>query len=395
MIGWLTERMRILFFISVAMLLCTNANATASLEREVAELKLKQAIELIVEGQQADATLNELIDKYQEFRLAYMIRADIFVARAGYQPLLSLEGAQNKTRVKDLLEEIRSRYHYNPQYIGKHPTALLHLSQAHKYVLLLDAKNSRLYLIENQDGIPQVIQDYYASHGLGGMRKREEGDKRTPTGIYRVTQYYADEKLPELYGEGAYTLNYPNRWERMKGYSGSGIWLHGVPRITYSRPPKTSRGCVVISNQNLKQIKKTANIISMPIILAEKVEWLAREDWQMRRNEMLSALKQWQEDWQSLNIERYLSHYSAEYTDAKMDYEKLLAVTRKNAKRKSFVKVNIANIDIMTYAHLPHPTVSVFFDQEYNSNNYKTAYRKQQLWRFEGNQWKIVYEGKA
>src|SRR3546814_8483534 len=49
-------------------------------------------------------------------------------------------------------------------------------------------------------------------------------------------------KLPDFYGDGAYPLNYPNEWDKHEGRKGYGIWLHGTPSTTYSRPPRASDG---------------------------------------------------------------------------------------------------------------------------------------------------------
>jgi murein L,D-transpeptidase YafK len=59
------------------------------------------------------------------------------------------------------------------------------------------------------------------------------------------------DKLTDFYGSGAFPINYPNEWDRIRGRNGYGIWLHGTPRDTYSRPPRASDGCIVLSNEDL------------------------------------------------------------------------------------------------------------------------------------------------
>jgi hypothetical protein len=98
---------------------------------------------------------------------------------------------------------------------------------------VFELDKSRVYLFENQFGTPQLVDSYYMSIGKGGIDKQIEGDNKTPLGVYRITSYLSDESLPELYGAGAYPINYPNSWDRLQGKTGHGIWLHGVPRATY------------------------------------------------------------------------------------------------------------------------------------------------------------------
>ena len=349
-----------------------------ALGQEPVEIMFKNALSLLVSNdqQKIDAAFNTLIAQYPNFHPARMIYADILVMKAGYLPLLPTKSAQTKARIADLLEETKARYSYTFGQAEKQPDVILRLSPFYRYAMVFDATHSRLYLFKNgKDGL-QLIKDYYASHGKGGMHKRSEGDRRTPTGVYKITQLYRDNKLPELYGQGAYTLDYPNRWDRVQGHSGSGIWLHGVPRITYSRPPLASRGCVVISNSAMAQLGQVEGIASAPIVLADRVDWLAKEDWLAQQRVLLTTIRSWQKDWQSLDVEKYLAHYSDSYRDENRNYRQMLAVTRRNAKEKTFIKVGIENIDLMVYSREPAPTLLIRFNQDYQSNNYVVAYRQ-------------------
>ncbi len=79
----------------------------------------------------------------------------------------------------------------------------------------------------------------------------------SPVGMYFLKNKIK-RKLPDLYGDGAYRINYPNVYDKLNKYTGSGIWIHGTPQNTFSRAPESSDGCIVLSNHDLKKI---ANII--------------------------------------------------------------------------------------------------------------------------------------
>ena len=373
------------------------AAGDAAVVREPAELRLNEAVSLLVEEdeQGASAVLDAVIREHPEFFPAQLLKADMLAAHAGQTPLIGLEAAQGKIRIANLVEEARARYNHRPDYAGKMPDAILRLAPIHRHALLFDAARSRLYLFENRKDSLRLAADYYASHGRNGMDKYNEGDGRTPTGAYRIHQLHSDGQLPELYGEGAYTLDYPNSWDRLMGHGGDGIWLHGVPRLTYSRPPLASRGCIVVSNDAFARLRAAVKTRAAPMILAKRVNWLGEEDWLARRSEMTGVVRRWQEDWQSLDVEKYLSHYSGEYRDKKMDYRKMLAVTRHNATFKTFVKVDIRNLDLVIYTRASRLIAATRFDQSYTSNNYSVAYRKQQLWQLENGRWKIIFEGRT
>ena len=377
------------------MLCCICATPAASIEREPAELMLTRAMESLMAGQEsvALATLQQTIQSYPNFRLARMIYADLYAVRSQLPPLLSETRALSKARIADLSAEARARLNYQPPAADRLPSNIVKLSPMHRYALLFDAQHSRLYLFANNHGKLRLLSDYYAASGRGGMNKQSEGDNRTPNGSYTITQVLEDEQLPELYGRYAYTLNYPNRWDRIQARDGYGIWLHGVPRMTYSRPPEASRGCIVISNQAIDALHSYMQAGTTPMLLATEVTWLRQQQWSLQQQELLDVVRQWQTDWQSLNVEKYLAHYSKDYLDKKYNYAQWVQRVRKNAQKKTFVKVTLKDIDLMLYSSEPHLFLAQF-NQDYRSNNYKIAYRKQQMWRLENDGWKIIFEGR-
>ena len=307
-----------------------------AIEKETAEINLQKAFAAISTGemQKAKSILIDTLENYPNFHLARMVYADLLAAQAQHSPLLPNPAALGKVRISGLVEEASARLAQKPQKSDELPANIVQLSRNHRHALLFDAQYSRLYVFANNEGTPQLIADYYASAGKDGMDKEKEGDNRTPSGVYKITYTLDDDQLPELYGIGAYVLNYPNRWDQTLRRSGSGIWLHGVPRITYSRPPETSRGCVVVSNSVMQLLNQHIDPIHTPVVLAKQVDWLDKASWQAQREQLLSMVEQWQGDWQSLDIERYLKHYSVEYQDPKLNYQQMLEQTRRNAKKK-------------------------------------------------------------
>ena len=118
------------------------------------------------------------------------------------------------------------------------PRYILQMHSEQKHALVVDSRRSRLYVFENVGGRPQYIADYYVTLGKNGMEKTREGDQKTPIDVYHVTANLPRQKLTDFYGAGAFPINYPNAWDKRLGRNGHGIWLHGTPSDTYSRPPR-------------------------------------------------------------------------------------------------------------------------------------------------------------
>lgn len=275
---------------------------------------------------------------------------------------------------------------------GHVAAGVLRLDETIQTALLVDLPRARLYVLENRDGLAVPVEDYYAGIGKQGAGKQYEGDHRTPIGVYRIMRYIPDPGLPELYGTGAWPIDYPSPWDRRLNRTGSGIWLHGVPRDTYSRPPRSSRGCVTLSNDIFDGLRPWIEAGTTPVILSTDVQWTKPETQQQRAGEILAAIEQWRRDWESLDFERYIAHYSPEFRSGNQDYVAWKARKRAVNAGKQTVKVTLTKINVFDYPGEEN-LVQVGFYQEYVSDNYEGGMHKRQYWRREDGRWRIVYEG--
>ena len=116
----------------------------------------------------------------------------------------------------------------------------------------------------------RLVSDHYVSVGKQGVDKSVEGDQRTPLGVYFVSDRVGQGSLGEEFGAGAMQLNYPNLFDKLHGRTGSGIYVHGVPFNTYSRPPKDSDGCVTLANDELVMLMNTVPIHDTPVIITKQ-----------------------------------------------------------------------------------------------------------------------------
>ena len=256
--------------------------------------------------------VEKVLKAYPNFRLAHLIKGDLLLARA--QPLKTMGDASGVPldRVADFQEEARVRLarYEQERPLDRVPRYLVQLRPDQRYALVVDTSKSTLYLFENRSGVARYVADYYVSSGKNGIEKVSEGDKKTPVGVYHVTRSMPRKKLTDFYGTGAFPINYPNEWDRRNGRKGSGIWLHGTPSDTFSRPPQASDGCVVLTNRDLDAIGRRVQVGVTPVIISSGVEWVKPQVISDVRQELAGALEQWRRDWESRDIERYVSHYS-------------------------------------------------------------------------------------
>ncbi len=340
-----------------------------------------------------------LLRQHPNYRLAHLIRGDLLLARR--QPIDTfgaLSGAP-LDKVADLRAEAITRlkaYREKPpaDFV---PRYLLQMQPDQRFAIVVDTQRSRLYLYENDrknGGRPRFVADYYVTQGKLGAEKSYEGDKKTPIGVYHVTANLPKQSLADLYGSGAYPINYPNEWDKHQGRGGSGIWLHGTPSNTFARPPKASDGCVVLTNQDLDAVAKNLQVGLTPVIISNSVEWLSLDDWAKERETLNKTIEAWRADWESRDTERYLKHYSSQFKAGSQSFEQFAAQKRQVNAGKEWIKVKVDNLSVFRNPG-KEEVVVVTFDQDYRSNNLDDRMKKRQYWVREDNQWKIIYEGSA
>lgn len=361
-----------------------------------AEAQLLSVLNLAQKGDYDTAInhLSDLIEARPNFRLAQLVYGELMVARSGrsLDPAIS---EKMRDQREALLDEAKTRWAHRVTAAteGQVPASILQLAPEYDNVVVVDLSNNRLYLFKNEQGVPHLISDFYTTIGRGGAGKQVEGDMRTPIGVYHVTRYINDNGLPELYGVGALPVNYPNALDRARGRTGYGIWLHGVPRTTYSRTPRASEGCVVIANDDFESIRNHVTIGTTPVIMTAGIDWTPVAEIEKQRSELLSAIESWRHSWQAIDTQTYLAYYSADFvSDKGLDKAAFAARKKQVNAGKTQINVDLNNVSIFRYPG-EDGMVKVTFDQNYSSNNYEAEDRKTQYWkRDENGKWQIILE---
>ena len=351
-----------------------------------------------IEANQLDEALQRvdaLIREHPNFRLAHLVRGDLLLARS--RPLQTFGNVAKivpPEKIDGLRDEAFARLRALRERPGEDrlPRYVLQLHSGQKHLLLVDSNRSRLYVFANAEGRPRLVADYYVTLGKNGIEKTRQGDQKTPVGVYYVTANLPRSKLTDFYGSGAFPINYPNEWDRRLGRNGYGIWLHGVPSNVYSRPPRASDGCIVLSNPDLESIGRHVQVGMTPVIIADEVEWSDAATIEAERAGLAAALEQWRSDWQSRDTDRYLGHYSPRFAAGAQKLADWASHKRQVNGGKRWIRVDLSRVAMFRYPR-ERDFVVVTFDQDYRSNSLSNVMRKRQYWVKEGAAWKIIYEG--
>lgn len=361
-----------------------------------AERKFISAIDNISNNRidEAISQFSELTRQAPKFSLAKLIYADLLASRSGVVRAIDTNSYLEPSKLKALKEEAlaRVKYHQQKNIENRLPKDLVQMTPDMPYAIVVDITQSRLYLFANEGGVPKLMKDYYASSGKAGADKYVKGDNKTPLGVYFITGRIPASKLPSKYGAGALPLNYPNSLDLQMNKTGNGIWLHGSPVETYSRPPQASEGCVSLTNIDFAELDSLVNIKTTPVVIGRNIQWVEREQWLAQQSEFNKLIKDWEAAWESREADKYITNYSTDFKTHKDNFTSWTTRRSRANARKAFINIEIRDLSLFTYPDDPGLLVASF-SQEYRSNKYEGTEFKRQYWRKESDGWKVVYEG--
>jgi murein L,D-transpeptidase YafK len=215
--------------------------------------------------------------------------------------------------------------------------------------------------------------------------KRKLNDLRTPEGVYFVEYKIASGLNFKEYGGIAYTLNYPNPVDRLRGKTGHGIWIHskGLGIV-----PRDTRGCIAIGLENINEVGPSLTP-GTAVILAEQLDEKRipdRDDGAARQLRRLMA--QWSSAWAARSRKMFDFYDSEAYTRAMPES---FTAFRQNKERLfstlKFIKIYNSEIHV-----LEGPGYWVTWaEQLYTASNLSTEGTRRLYWQKDGdNSFRIV-----
>lgn len=337
---------------------------------------------------------DKLVEAYPNFRLAHLVRGDLLMMHAHR---VTTFGAAPDDAPKDRLQELRAEVmarlkllHQVPD-AGLFPRAFTQLRDDHKYAILIDTRQSRLFLYRNRGGKLGLIHHYYISHGKLGVNKFREGDQKTPLGIYRITGRISAAKLPDFYGAGALPLNYPNDWDKVHGRGGSGIWLHGMPSNSFSRPPLASDGCVALTNPDMSALASTIDAYKTLVVISDRVEMVNAKVLDKDRKLANTLVSNWRRDLEYGNRAYLRRHYADKFRSNANEELKPWFDRQYPPNAREDTTYRMHDISILRYPGYKD-MIAVAFRLSVKSGKVNSESRRFQLWEKEGGKWKIVFE---
>ncbi len=363
-----------------------------------AEARLIEVYRLIGQAKTRDALAKAeaLVRAHPNFQLAQLVYGDLLnMQRRPVHVLGDVpEGAAkaNAQMLAELREEsqLRIRALRERPPPGAVPAQFLQLSPRNRHAIAIDASRARLYLFENGPAGLKLLADYYISVGKSGIEKVEEGDLRTPVGVYFITSNLDPKSLKDFYGAGALPINYPNPYDARRGKTGYGIWLHGTPPDQFSRAPKATDGCVVLANPDLLRIVRTVATRTTPVVIASSLKWVAPAAVQAESRRFADTLQAWRRAKASGDLERMMGFYTPDFTLGGKSLAEATPLLKVELNRARGREVELKDLSVLRWTDSADTMVVTFGEV---AAGQRSGPVKRQYWVRQGPHWKIFFEG--
>lgn len=246
------------------------------------------------------------------------------------------------------------------------PSALIELAPGgNTYVFLVSKSESRLNVYRSSgDGSFKLVTSIKSTTGLNGGDKQREGDQRTPEGIYYFVRIRENDELLDEYGIRAFDMNYPNKLDLLAGKQGSGIWLHATDEPERLLEPRSTRGCVVVSNEDIKRLSDYITLFKTPIVISEKFNSCSSGKLRESRKQVRAFIQNWLDAWSRQDFEQYSNCYSSEFRGGGRRMKSWLRRKKTVFQATRWAKIEVSDLSILRSGS----SYVVNFYQRYRSN---------------------------
>jgi murein L,D-transpeptidase YafK len=265
------------------------------------------------------------------------------------------------------------------------PDSLIYFSpQNQGHILLVEKAQQKAYVYDVQN-LDSPLRVYDCSTGENRGPKTQKNDKKTPEGIYFITDSFLRKDLTPIYGDRAFPLDYPNERDRKLGRKGYGIWIHGTNEAL---KPRDTNGCIVFTNEDIRDLAGYVSKRHTPVIITQEINLVEKEQLLRERGQIKFFIDDWINAWKGGHIDRYMSFYAKDFTGQGKTRLQWRAHKKRLIQQYGAVEISIANLQILREGGI----VLAKFDQTYRADEFHSFGEKRLYLEQRSPEWKIVDE---
>jgi murein L,D-transpeptidase YafK len=192
---------------------------------------------------------------------------------------------------------------------------------------------------------------------------------------------------------GAFVLNYPDFLDRKEGKTGDGVWLHGHDPKKRLDEVQSTKGCVVMDNDSLRELSTAIKLGTTPIIIVDRLAFRSAESQKKAAQDITAFITAWQKAWEVVDMKKFLRFYSRDFKAADgTNLETFGQRKEQVSKGKKFIQVRLDRKAIMLSQKDQGDVAVVRFRQVYKSNNFNGVSVKSLYLRKGQKGWQIIGE---
>jgi len=260
------------------------------------------------------------------------------------------------------------------------PNSVVKNSKKEYPAILVDKATNQLHVAALKDGAFRIIKTYHATLGKVKGDKEQEGDQKTPEGIYQFKAKLLPPAIKPKFGAIAFYINYPNVFDELAGRNGFDIMLHATNEPDRLKQDYDSEGCVVLKNEEIKEVAPYIRLGITPILIFPE---LTAEYLKPGIDPALKTFfESWVKAWEDKNLDAYIDHYHSDFVA--QGKNKTAWKAYKNILNKKYGQIRIGPEDVVYYKHPKYWMITF-------TQNYQSKMARSQNWGHRSRGTKILY----
>ena len=282
-------------------------------------------------------------------------------------------------------KELTDKVYWNT-YIQNKDTKFGYIESYTNILTCNKSKSDLLVYAKDENNSYKLRKDYSAFTGKMKGDKRTEGDLKTPVGVYDLVRKISN--VDEFYGPLAFVTSYPNIYDKYKGKTGKGIWIHGLP--LHEKRDTFTKGCIAIGNNHIECLNKNLNIKKTLLIINEECNYTKASKEELAT--VLAQLYAWRYAWKYNNLNDYISFYSPDFIRFDgMEYKRFKRYKKRIFSKNEQKSILFTELNVIPYPQHAH-TFKIIFHEFYKSNSFTFQGKKTLIVKLDNSKMKIITE---
>ncbi len=260
-------------------------------------------------------------------------------------------------------------------------------------LVIVEKSRRTLFLLRSVQGKLSLAKAYPCIVGRNIKDKEKVGDMATPEGIYFFVEFVPGSKLPKNYGMGAFVLNYPDFLDKKEGKTGDGVWLHGHDPKKALDEVQSTKGCVVMDNDSLRELSTVIKLGTTPIVIVDRLAYRSVDNQKKVAQDLTAFVTAWQKAWEAVDMKKFFRFYARDFRASDgSDLETFGQRKEQVSRGKKFIKIRLDRKAVMLSQKDQGDIAVVRFRQVYTSNNFNGVSVKSLYLKKSQKGWQIIGE---